>query len=149
EMRLEAFLASGESVVSWESRPKLGLLGVPPILDDLIATFERMGAHIAYLEVPQQFAMIGNAENLAQQYARYTYPYGMNYRLREIVREMRRRGLVGLVHYVQSFCHRQIEDIVLREKVDIPVLTIEADEPASVGENLRIRIEAFLEMLGT
>jgi len=149
EERLGKFLAGGESAVSWELRPRLGLLGVPPILDDLIATLEGMGVHIAYLEVPRQFAMMSDAKNLAQQYAEYTYPYGMTYRLREIVREAESRELSGLVHYVQSFCHRQIEDIVLRKKVDIPVLTIEADEPAVVGENLRIRIEAFLEMLRT
>lgn len=147
EARLIEFLAEQKSLGSWESRPRLGFIGVPPIIDDLIETFERLGAHIAYLEVPRQFAMISDSENLAQQYARYTYPYGMVYRLNDILREIKRRNLVGLVHYVQSFCHRQIEDIVLRRSVDVPVLTIEADEPSNVSENLRIRIEAFLEML--
>lgn len=147
EMRLSKFLTEQKGLVSWESRPRLGFIGVPPIVDDLIETFERLHAHIAYLEVPRQFAMLSDSKDLAQQYARYTYPYGMVYRLNDILREIKRRNLVGLVHYVQSFCHRQIEDIVLRRSVDIPVLTIEADEPACVSENMRVRIEAFLEML--
>jgi len=147
ENKLGEFLSAQKLLVSWESRPRLGFIGVPPIIDDLLDTFENLGAHIAYLEVPRQFAMLNSSKNLAQQYARYTYPYGMVYRLNDILREIKSRSIVGLVHYVQSFCHRQIEDIVLRRSVDVPVLTIEADEPANVSENLRVRIEAFLEML--
>jgi benzoyl-CoA reductase/2-hydroxyglutaryl-CoA dehydratase subunit BcrC/BadD/HgdB len=65
----------------------------------------------------------------------------------DIQREVRRRRLDGLVHYVQSFCHRRIQDPILRKRMDLPVLTIEADAPGSLSGQLKTRLEAFVQML--
>ncbi len=51
------------------------------------------------------------------------------------------------MHYVQSFCHRQIEDRLWRERAGLPILTLEADRPGKVDERTRTRIEAFIERL--
>ena len=64
-----------------------------------------------------------------------------------INQEISRRNIHGVVHYVQSFCHRHIEDIIIREKVSVPVLTIEGEGPGLVDERTKIRIQAFVEMV--
>ena len=86
-------------------------------------------------------------EDIVEQYRKYTYPYGIFYRLEDIKTEIKQRKLDGIIHYVQSFCFRQIEDMIIREKFDVPVLTIEGDNPAKVDARTKLRIESFLEML--
>jgi benzoyl-CoA reductase/2-hydroxyglutaryl-CoA dehydratase subunit BcrC/BadD/HgdB len=53
----------------------------------------------------------------------------------------------AVVHYVQSFCFRQIEDLIIRKKLPLPILTLEGDKPTPLDARTKIRIEAFLEML--
>ncbi|RLB69292.1 MAG: 2-hydroxyacyl-CoA dehydratase, partial [Deltaproteobacteria bacterium] len=53
----------------------------------------------------------------------------------------------GLIHYTQTFCFRQIEDILFKRKLDIPVLSLEADQPGPVDGRTLTRIETFIEML--
>ena len=68
-----------------------------------------------------------------------TYPYSFFDRLEDIRTESKRREVRGIVHYVQSFCFRQIEDILLREEIDLPVLTLEGDGPGPLDGRTRIR----------
>lgn len=86
---------------------------------------------------------------LLQQYLRYTYPYDVFTRIEDIRREAHRRRLDGLIHYVQSFCFRQMEDLLLRKEVGLPVLTLEGDRPGPVDATTHTRIESFKEMLPT
>ncbi len=126
---------------------RLGLCGVPPIVPGLYDYLEEFGAWVVYNETQRQFAMPGKAASLAQLYTRYTYPYGIASRLEDIRGEFHRRGLDGLIHYVQSFCHRRIEDRILREHLDLPILTIEGDRPGTLSGQLKTRLEAFVQML--
>jgi benzoyl-CoA reductase/2-hydroxyglutaryl-CoA dehydratase subunit BcrC/BadD/HgdB len=108
---------------------------------------ESLGAPVVYNETQQQFAMTSPVDSLAEQYSRYTYPYGIFGRIRDISCQCVRRGLDGLIHYVQSFCHRRIEDRIIRERVDLPVLTIEGDRPEPLSGQHKTRLEAFVQML--
>jgi benzoyl-CoA reductase/2-hydroxyglutaryl-CoA dehydratase subunit BcrC/BadD/HgdB len=126
---------------------RLGLCGIPPIVPDLYGFVEQMGAVMVYNETQRQFAMPGPADSLAAQYTLYTYPYGVSARTEDIRAECGRRHLDGLIHYVQSFCHRRIEDRILRQSVDLPVLTLEADRPGPLSGQLKTRLEAFVQML--
>jgi benzoyl-CoA reductase/2-hydroxyglutaryl-CoA dehydratase subunit BcrC/BadD/HgdB len=85
--------------------------------------------------------------DLASQYRAYTYPYEIEARLADIQTEVRKRRLSGIIHYVQSFCHRAIEDCLVHRAVGVPVLTLECDRPGPLDERNRIRLEAFGEML--
>jgi benzoyl-CoA reductase/2-hydroxyglutaryl-CoA dehydratase subunit BcrC/BadD/HgdB len=87
------------------------------------------------------------AADLVAQYLAYTYPYGIDGRIADITHAVRERRLDGLVHYVQSFCFRHIQDRLLREAVNAPVLTLEFDRPGPVDGQSRTRLEAFVEML--
>lgn len=146
--RLEDRLAIARNTAPAFDGLRLGCVGVPTILSNLWETFEAEGGRFVYHEVPRQFALIPSVGiPLVDSYLKYTYPYRMADRLGEIEREVARRRLDGLVHYVQSFCHRQIQDRLLRQRLNVPILTIEGDRPGAVDGRTRTRIEAFLEQL--
>lgn len=140
----------------WEARKRspitggvrLGVIGVPPIITDFYATLEDLGARVVFNEVQRQFAMIPHLDcDLLEQYARYTYPYDVFGRIADIREEVSRRGIEGIVHYVQTFCFRQIQDLLLKQGLDVPVLTIEGDKPSPLDARNRLRVEAFVETL--
>jgi benzoyl-CoA reductase/2-hydroxyglutaryl-CoA dehydratase subunit BcrC/BadD/HgdB len=147
EKRAQAFLEKARSRPSRKDLLPIAFVGVPPITAGLHSAFEEAGARIVLNEVARQFAMPSASTDLTEQYLRYTYPYSFFDRLEDIRTETARREVRGIVHYVQSFCFRQIEDILLREEIGLPVLTLEGDEPGPVDGRTRVRIQAFLEML--
>jgi len=149
EQEVDGFLEEAErrAPLSGGGGVRLGVLGVPPIWADLYAKLERPGVRVVFNEVQRQFSMPVSGVDLADQYLGFTYPYDVFYRLEDIEREVARRRLDGLVHYVQSFCFRQIEDKVLRQRLSLPILTLEGDRPEPIDTRTDLRIEAFIEML--
>jgi len=145
--RLGAFLNKARNRTPEPGSVRLGVMGVPPIFDDFHAFLEGKGARVVLNEVQRQFSMPYECESLAQQYSRYTYPYGILGRLADVNREIECRGIQGIVHYVQAFCHRQIEDILVKEKLPVPVLTLEGDQAGPLDGRSHVRLEAFIEML--
>lgn len=126
---------------------RLGYIGVPPIVGELYQYLEERGARVVFNETQRQFTMPFEPDDLVEQYRRYTYPYGIFYRLADITREAARRRLNGIIHYAQSFCFRQIEDLIIRQKLDLPVLTLEGDKPSRLDARTRMRLDVFLDML--
>lgn len=149
--KLKDFLKQAETRPPAPAGPRLGILGVPTIISGLHQTLAELGAAVVYNEVPHQFAMLppmtGPEHDLAAQYRRYTYPYDVFHRIEAIAREARRRRLDGLIHYTQTFCYRQMQDIALKQRLDLPILTLEGNQPGSVDGRTRLRLEAFLELL--
>jgi len=143
----ERFLAVAARREPLSCEVRLGYVGVPPIAPALYGFLESAGGLVVYNETQRQFAMPHRCGSLAEQYSAYTYPYGVFERTKDIARECRRRGLDGLIHYVQSFCFRRIEDRILRRTVRLPVLTIECDRPGPLSGQLKTRLEAFVQML--
>ncbi|SMD00872.1 2-hydroxyacyl-CoA dehydratase family protein [Sporomusa malonica] len=144
---VDKFLEQAGNAREYADDLKLGYIGVPPIFTDLYPYLETMGARVVYNEVQRQFAMPFVTDDIVKQYQLYTYPYGVFGRIKDIQAEIERRNLDGIVHYVQSFCFRQIEDLILRQKLDIPILTVEGDKPGKVDARTKLRIDSFLEML--
>jgi benzoyl-CoA reductase/2-hydroxyglutaryl-CoA dehydratase subunit BcrC/BadD/HgdB len=142
-----SFLSEVKRRPAQEARVRLGLAGVPPINDDLFEFLEGLGAAVVFNELPRQFALLAGGEDLADAYTRYTYPYGVAPRAADIFKETERRGVGGLVHYVQSFCYRGIHDILLRRALPVPVLTLEGERPGPLSAQQRLRLETFVEML--
>ena len=148
EAELDAFLAGvpdGEPLRP--DRLRLAYIGVPPILTDLYDHLESLSARIVYNETQRQFAMPFDTPDLVEQYRLYTYPYGVFWRLRDIKAEVARRGVEGVIHYAQNFCFHQIEDLIIRRHLDLPILTLEADRPGRMDAGMRLRVESFIEML--
>lgn len=128
---------------------RLGLAGVPPIYGDFFAVVEEeLGAQVVLNEVPRQFSLPWAPEtDLLTCYQRYTYPYDIFGRIADIKAECECRRVDGLIHYAQSFCFRQIEDLLIKRGLDVPILTLEGDRPGPVDARTRVRLEAFLESL--
>ncbi|GFO68826.1 2-hydroxyglutaryl-CoA dehydratase [Geomonas limicola] len=147
EAEVDALLAEAVHRPARRDRIRLAYLGVPPILSGLYDFLESQGARVVFNETQRQFAMPYGLPDLVEQYRAYTYPYDIFHRLEDIVRELKARRVDGVIHYVQSFCFRQIEDMVLRKSIDLPILTLEGDKPSSVDARTKIRVEGFLELL--
>jgi benzoyl-CoA reductase/2-hydroxyglutaryl-CoA dehydratase subunit BcrC/BadD/HgdB len=127
---------------------RLAYIGVPPIFArDLYDFIERHGGRMVFNEMQRQFAMPHREGTLADQYTSYTYPYSLSGRLNDILPQLQARRIDGVIHYVQSFCHRGIGDIVFRHRIQLPILTLEGNKDYALTEQTKTRIETFLEML--
>ncbi len=142
-----AFLAEARVRPPERARHRLGYIGIPPICSGLYAFLESLGARVVFNEFQRQFSMPGRPRDLVEQYLAYTYPYDVHGRIADIREAVRVRRLDGLVHYVQSFCFRHIQDRLLREALEVPILTLEFDRPGPLDGQGRTRLEAFVEML--
>jgi benzoyl-CoA reductase/2-hydroxyglutaryl-CoA dehydratase subunit BcrC/BadD/HgdB len=147
EAELDAFLAQAALRSPRGERIRLAYLGVPPIVSGLYGFLEQQGARVVFNETQRQFAMPYGIPDLVEQYRAYTYPYDIFHRVGDIVRELAARRVHGVIHYVQSFCFRQIEDMVLRKSIELPILTLEGDKPGVIDARTKIRLEGFLELL--
>ena len=145
--KLDKLLIDVSSRQNSGDAPRIGLIGVPPIMTDLHDTIESYGCNIVFNEVSRQFAMPYPSTDIVEQYLQYTYPYSVFVKIQDIQEQIKLRKLDGIIHYVQSFCFRQIEDLVYREKLEIPILTLEGSDPAKTDQRQRMRIQAFVEML--
>jgi benzoyl-CoA reductase/2-hydroxyglutaryl-CoA dehydratase subunit BcrC/BadD/HgdB len=147
EARLDLFLEGAKRRHPMEQEVRLGFIGVPPIFRDLYGFVESMGARVVFNEVQRQFSMPYEEEDIVTQYLRYTYPYHVMGRILDVQEAVRTRHLHGLIHYTQMFCFRQIQDIVLRQYLHVPILTVEGDQPGVIDGRTATRIETFIEML--
>jgi benzoyl-CoA reductase/2-hydroxyglutaryl-CoA dehydratase subunit BcrC/BadD/HgdB len=148
----DAFEAKVDEALS-NAKPKennhlrLGYIGVPPIFIDFYSYIEDLGVKIVFNETQRQFSMPFETKDLIEQYLLYTYPYDVFARIEDIKTEVKKRDIQGIIHYTQSFCFRQIQDMAIRKFLDIPILTIEGDSPMPLDARTRVRIESFVEML--
>lgn len=127
---------------------RLAYIGVPSVYaQDLYHCLESNGARVVFNEIQRQFAMPEPGNSLAEQYSNYTYPYSIYERLRDITTELKRRQIDGVIHYVQAFCHRGIGDIIFRDALKLPILTLEGNDDFFLTHHIKTRIEAFLDML--
>jgi benzoyl-CoA reductase/2-hydroxyglutaryl-CoA dehydratase subunit BcrC/BadD/HgdB len=127
---------------------RIAYIGVPSVYgQDLYKYLENKEARVVFNEIQRQFAMPKPGSSLAEQYSNYTYPYSIYDRLRDITAEIKKRRVDGVIHYVQAFCHRGIGDIIFRELIKLPVLTLEGNDEFLLSQHLKTRVEAFLDML--
>ncbi|HEY3275381.1 MAG TPA: 2-hydroxyacyl-CoA dehydratase [Syntrophorhabdaceae bacterium] len=126
---------------------RLGYIGVPPIPLDFYGFIASVGGQVVYNEVQRQFSLPYFGKEITERYLLYTYPYDVFSRVKDIRSEIERRSIRGIIHYVQAFCFRIMEDVILRETLGVPVLTIEGDLPKPLDSRTKLRIEAFVEVL--
>jgi benzoyl-CoA reductase/2-hydroxyglutaryl-CoA dehydratase subunit BcrC/BadD/HgdB len=145
--KVASFLEEAEGRPPHPARVRLGFAGIPPIFTDLWNYLEELGAAVVFHEIPRQFSMPHPELDLVDQYLNYTYPYDIFGRLADLQEAVVKRRLDGLVHYTQSFCFRQMFDQMLRERLPVPILTIEGDRPTPLDSRTRMRLEAFVDVL--
>ncbi|MGC9362622.1 MAG: 2-hydroxyacyl-CoA dehydratase family protein, partial [Candidatus Syntrophosphaera sp.] len=78
----------------------------------------------------------------------YTYPYSVFERLEDIKVELEKRRIDVVIGYTQSFCHLQIDNILLKRNIDLPFLTLEGDQPEELDSRTLLRLESFFEVHG-
>ena len=147
EKKLDTFLLEAENRQSFNFQNRLAFIGVPPIISDLYVFLESLDTNIVFNEIQRQFSMPYLEKNLINQYSKFTYPYSVFDRIKDIKQECKKRNIDGIISYVQSFCHRQIDNMLLRKYIDLPFLTLEGDQPGALDERSKLRIESFIEML--
>ena len=147
EKRLDKFILEAECRKPMKTNYRFGFLGVPPIITDLYDFFLENNVNIVFNEIQRQFSMPYLENDIIDQYLCYTYPYSIFDRLKDIQEEIKRRKLDAVISYSQSFCHRQIDNIIIKKYVNIPVLIIEGDQPGLLDARTKLRIESFLDML--
>jgi benzoyl-CoA reductase/2-hydroxyglutaryl-CoA dehydratase subunit BcrC/BadD/HgdB len=147
EKEIDTFLDEVKGRTALNADIRLGVLGVPPIFSDFYQFVESTGTRVVFNEVQRQFSMPYGTNDIAEQYTLYTYPYGAEPRIKDIEEAIAERKLDGLIHYTQTFCFRQLYDMIFRARLKIPILTIEGDRPGAIDRRTALRIEAFLEMV--
>ena len=148
ESELDEFLAAACGRTPFEGRVRIGVAGVPTIYSDLYEFIEGLDARVVLNEIQRQFTMADHLEcDLLEQYRLYTYPYQLAGRLEDLRRQIALRRIDGLIHYTQAFCFRQIQDLLLKRHLEVPILTIEGEGPARLDARTRLRVEAFVETL--
>lgn len=147
EKKLDNFLEELRPRSPRTESVRLGYVGVPPILDGLYDFLEALGARVVFNETQRQFCLPYLGDSLVEAYRKFTYPYDVFGRIEDIRREIARRSIQGVIHYVQAFCFRQMEDMLLRKTLGVPILTLEGDRPGPVDARTRTRLESFVEML--
>ncbi|MGA1822447.1 MAG: 2-hydroxyacyl-CoA dehydratase family protein [Thermoplasmatota archaeon] len=143
----KSILSAGREREAPDPGPRIGYIGVPPIITDLFSRMDSLGGHVVFFETQRQFTMPFPEKDWIGKYLEYTYPYSIDGRIEDIREQVVMRDIDGIIHYVQSFCHRQIDDIIFRKELDLPILTIEGNLPGPMDERTVIRIEAFLDIL--
>ena len=133
-----------------DRKPRVALIGVPPIYRDFHAVCAEAGLHAVFDELPHEFVRLGGSdiEELAKSYSTYTFARPVDYRLEALKKDLDRHDIDGIIHYTQFTCHHQLEDGMLREKLKWPMLTLQGDLPGETPAQIRMRLEAFAEMLG-
>jgi len=147
EQELDRFLQSVRERSPRRDEVRLGYLGVPPIFTEFYELIEDLGGRVVFNEMQRQFSMPYDLDDMVEQYLAYTYPYDVEGRIRDVREAIEERRLDGLIHYTQTFCYRQIYDIMLREALPVPMLTLEGDRPGRVDSRTTLRLETFLEMI--
>jgi benzoyl-CoA reductase/2-hydroxyglutaryl-CoA dehydratase subunit BcrC/BadD/HgdB len=147
ERQVDEFLARARGAEPRIQALRLAYIGIPPIVSGIYEFVEANGGRVVFNELQRQFSLPFDSGDLVDKYLAYTYPYHIKHRLVDIQAEIRRRRIDGVIHYVQSFCFRQIEDIIVRKELDLPVLTLEGNRPGKIDLRTKMRIEAFMDML--
>ena len=145
--KIDDFLIAIKNREPFKEKVRLGVIGVPPIILNFYDELEELGARVVFNEVQRQFAMLTFHENIVTQYVDYTYPYSVFDRVKDIKQEIEKRDIDGIIHYVQSFCFRTIQDKIFRKHLNVPILTLEGDKPENLDQRNKIRIESFIDML--
>jgi len=130
--------------------PRVALIGVPPIFRDFHRSCADAGLRVVFDELPYEFLRLGGKtiDGLARSYSNYTFARPVDFRLDFLKRELAKRKVDGIIHYTQFTCHHLLEDGMFREELHWPMLTVQGDLPGETPAQIRLRLEAFSELLG-
>ncbi len=148
EAEVDEFLDRARGRTPVDPTVRIGVAGVPTIYSDLYDFIQGLGAGVVLNEMQRQFTMADCLDcDLLKQYRRYTYPYRLSGRIDDLRAQIELREIDGVIHYTQAFCFRQIQDLLLKRSLAVPMLSLEGENPGPLDARSRLRIEAFVETL--
>ncbi len=132
-----------------ELNNRVALIGVPPIYHDFHEVAQSLDLQIVFDELPFEFIRHSgiNIKEAAQDYCDYSFARPLDFRIGFLQKELEKRKVDGIIHYTQFACHHTLEDEVMRQKLDYPMLTLQGDMPGKTPEQIKLRLEAFREMI--
>ncbi len=132
-----------------EINNRVALIGVPPIYYDFHEVAHALGLHIVFDELPFEFIRHYGTDikEIAQDYCDYTFARPLDFRISFLQKELEKRNIDGIIHYTQFACHHVLEDEILRTELDYPILTIQGDLPGNTPQQIKLRLEAFGEIM--
>jgi benzoyl-CoA reductase/2-hydroxyglutaryl-CoA dehydratase subunit BcrC/BadD/HgdB len=132
-----------------ELNNRVALIGVPPIYYDFHEVAQSLDLQIVFDELPYEFIRHSgvNISEVARDYSDYTFARPLDFRIGFLQKELEKRKVDGIIHYTQFACHHTLEDEVMRQKLDYPILTLQGDMPGKTPEQIKLRLEAFREMI--
>jgi benzoyl-CoA reductase/2-hydroxyglutaryl-CoA dehydratase subunit BcrC/BadD/HgdB len=146
EEELDTFMRQAQKRNPIPARLRLAYLGVPPIYKNIYDAISELGGDVVFNEVQRQFSMPSLLPDIVQQYLVYTYPYSVYDRLQDIKTEFELRSIQAVISYTQSFCHLQIDNLLLKKYIDLPFLNLEGDQPEDIDSRTQLRLESFFEV---
>ncbi len=128
---------------------RVAMIGVPPIYYDFHEIAQSLDLQIVFDELPYEFIRHAGTDTkkIAHDYCNYTFARPLYFRLDFLQHELEKRKVDGIIHYTQFACHHTLEDEIMRKELDYPVLTIQGDLPGKTPSQIKLRLEAFREML--
>ncbi|PID28475.1 MAG: 2-hydroxyglutaryl-CoA dehydratase [Candidatus Cloacimonadota bacterium] len=147
EKKIDELLLKAKERPADNKSLRMGFIGVPPIFTDLYDVLENCDIKIVFNEIQRQFAMPYLEKDIVDQYLKFTYPYSVFDRLKDINLNIEKRKIDGILNYTQAFCHRQIDAVLLKKYIEKPVLSIEGDQPDKTDARTILRLESFIDML--
>ena len=149
EKDLENIISDMKKREPMNRKIRLAYIGVPPMTADIYSFVEKFDSYFVYNEVQREFAFprADKASTIYDQYYDYTYPYDTDFRIIELKKQIKERKIDGIIHYTQAFCYRAVEDIILKNQLNVPILNIEGDKLNTLDARTKLRLEAFLDML--
>ncbi len=133
----------------FELNNRVALIGVPPIYYDFHEVAQSLGLQVVFDELPYEFIRHGGTDimEIARDYCNYTFARPLGLRINFLREELEKRKIDGVVHYTQFACHHMLEDEIFRKELDYPMLTLQGDLPGNTPQQIKLRLEAFREML--
>ena len=143
----EVISSTKERKVDLDNR--VALIGVPPIFHDFHDVAQALGLAVVFDELPFEFIRHSGTDipEIARDYCNYTFARPLDFRIKFLQEELEKRKVDGIIHYTQFACHHMLEDEIMRSKLDYPMLTIQGDLPGNTPEQIKLRLEAFRELL--
>lgn len=147
EREIDSFLARARKRSPRKETLRLALLGAPPLANNLLQTLEELDARVVFNERPRQVTFPQPGDSLVEQYLHYTTPYDVITRLEEIEQELDTRQVDGVIHVLHAGSCRQVEDAIIRRRLNLPLLTLSGSRPGPVDAHTRAGLETFLQSL--
>jgi len=147
EREIDGFLARARKRQSRKEVLRLALIGTPPLAANLMQTLEELNGRVVYYESPYQGTFPQPGDSLVEQYLNYTTPYDILTRLEDLEQVIETRRIDGVIHSLHAGSCRAVEDVIIRRRLNRPILTLTGHRPGPVDARTRVCLENFLHAL--